>query len=339
MILATGDQASTAASVARDAGILREGDITVRGSEVDLSQLGRISVVARATHGQKEAIVKALQQSGEVVAMTGDGVNDAAALRAADVGVAVGPAATDVAVEAADVVLADGRLASLVDGINEGRDVIRSLRTAIVYLLTASFGTITLIALTMLVNRPLPLSPVQILWLNLVVHVFPALALGASREASGESGPSRALLTNDQWIEIAVRALTVGLAGLAAQLTSDVIDGGATHGQTLVFLAVAVGLVGQAFFVGVDTWGRQRARLRNRGLWIAATTSLLFLLAALYLPGLNSALTLEYPAAADWTTALGCAAAAWITAQAGAAFLRRFGPQPARGAQSSATLA
>ena len=113
------------------------------------------------------------------------------------------------------------------------------------------------------------------------------------------------------------------IAGLAAQLTSDVIDGGATHGQTLVFLAVAVGLVGQAFFVGVDTWGRQRARLRNRGLWIAATMSLLFLLAALYLPGLNSALTLEYPAAADWTTALGCAAAAWITAQAGAAFLRR----------------
>jgi len=339
LILATGDQASTAANVARDAGILSDGDITVRGSELDTSQLDRVSVVARATHAQKEAIVKALQQSGEVVAMTGDGVNDAAALRAADVGVAVGPAATDVAVEAADIVLADGRLASLVDGISEGRDIIRSLRNAIVYLLTASFGTINLIALTMLVNRPLPLSPLQILWLNLVVHVFPALALAASREANGESGPSRALLTNDQWIEIAVRALTVGLAGLAAQLTSDAIDGGATHGQTLVFLALAFGLVGQAFFVGVDTWRRQRARLRNRGLWIAATTSLLFLLAALYLPGLNGSLALQHPAVADWTTALGCAAAAWIAAQAGVAFLRRFGPQPARGGQSSATLA
>ena len=332
LILATGDQASTAANIAREAGILSDGDITVRGAELDPSQLDRVSVVARATHGQKEAIIKALQRSGEVVAMTGDGVNDAAALRAADVGVAVGPAATDVAVEAADIVLADGRLASLVDGINEGRDIIRSLRNAIVHLLTASFGTIFLIALTMLVNRPLPLSPLQILWLNLVVHVFPALALAASREANAEAGPTRALLTNDQWMEIAVRAVTVGLAGLVAQLASDTMDGGAAHAQTLVFLAFALGLVGQALFVGVDSWGWLRARLRNRGLWIAATTSLLFLLAALYLPVLNGALALEYPNAADWTTALGCAAAAWIAAQAGAAFLQRVGPPLARSA-------
>lgn len=332
LILATGDQVSTANNIARAAGILSGGDTTVLGSEMDTSQLARVSVVARATHGQKEAIIKALQQSGEIVAMTGDGVNDAAALRAADVGVAVGPAATDVAVEAADIVLADGRLASLVEGISEGRDIIRSLRNAIVYLLTASFGTIFVIALTMLVNRPLPLSPLQILWLNLVVHVFPALALAASREANVESGPTRALLTNDQWMEIAVRAVTVGLAGLLSQLASDRMDGGAAHAQTLVFLAFALGLVGQALFVGVDSWERQRARLRNRGLWIAATASVAFLLAALYLPGLNGALALKHPDASAWTTSVACAIAAWLSAQLGLAFLRRVGPRLTRNA-------
>lgn len=321
LILATGDQSSTAAMVARDAGIRSAGDITVLGSELSTSDLDRVSVIARATHLQKEALVKALQQKGEVVAMTGDGVNDAAALRAADVGVAVGPAATDVAVEAADIVLADGRLAALVDGIGEGRDIIRSLRNAIV-LLTASFGTITLIALTILANRPLPLSPLQILWLNLVVHVFPALALAASREAEREAGPSRFLLANEHWIEIALRALSVGMCGLAAQLVSDAIDGGTTHAQTLVFLTLALGLLGQAFLVGVDTWPRQRARLINREVWVATTVSVLFLLAALYLPRLSGALALERADLADWTTALGCAAAAWISAQVAVAFIR-----------------
>jgi Ca2+-transporting ATPase len=335
LILVTGDQASTAANVAREAGILRDGDVTVRGADLDLSQLERVSVVARATHVQKEAIVQALQRRGEVVAMTGDGVNDAAALRAADVGVAVGPAATDVAVEAADIVLADGRLASLVDGIREGRDIVRNLRNAIVYLLTASFGTITLIALTMMANRPLPLSPLQILWLNLVVHVFPALALAASREeADRTAGPSRELLAASQWTEIAVRAITVGVAGLAALLTSEAIAESERHGQTLVFLTLAAALVGQVFLVGVGSWPRQKARARNPGIWLAAATSLVFVLAALYLPGLRGALDLIRGDAIDWGTALGFAAAAWAVAQA-ATMLARSTRAPALGANSS----
>src|SRR4029079_18081064 len=127
----TGDQLSTAQQIARQAGIDANGSHAVQGTRLDLEALDGVTVVARATHAQKQALVAALQRRGEVVAMTGDGVNDAGALRAADVGVAVGPNATDVAVQAADVVLTDGRLFSLVHGIREGRQITRSLQQAI----------------------------------------------------------------------------------------------------------------------------------------------------------------------------------------------------------------
>ncbi|MGE0569916.1 MAG: cation-translocating P-type ATPase [Dehalococcoidia bacterium] len=180
LMLVTGDQLTTATSIASQTGILRDDASAILGQELDSADLARVAVVARATHEQKEQIVRRLQGLGEIVAMTGDGVNDAAALRSAHVGVAVGPGATDVAVEASDIVLADGSLLSLVEGIREGRQVTDSLRRAIVYLLTASFGTIGLIALAIAANQPLPLGALQILWLNVAVHVFPALALATS---------------------------------------------------------------------------------------------------------------------------------------------------------------
>ncbi len=322
LILATGDHLATAQTVARDAGILSGVASAVRGADLDLERLDEIAVVARATHTQKEAIVKALQQRGEVVAMTGDGVNDAAALRSADVGVAVGPNASDVAVEAADIVLADGRLLSLVDGINEGRDIIRNLRSALVYLLTASFGTIALIGLAMAANRPLPLLPLQILWLNLVVHVFPALALATGVDSHNQNnGPSRVLLSDAQWLEIALRAVTAALAGLAALLTSEAIGETERHGQTAVFLALAMSLVGQVFLAGLESPRELPARLRRVPLWGASALSLGFLLVAVYLPGLRGALSLRSADLADWATAIGCAVGAWAAAQAGTALI------------------
>jgi Ca2+-transporting ATPase len=318
LILATGDHLATAANVARDAGILAGDAVAVRSADLDLRRLDDVAVVARATHAQKEAMVRALHAAGEVVAMTGDGVNDAAALRSADVGVAVGPNASDVAVEAADIVLADGRLLSLVDGIREGREIVRNLRNAIVYLLTASFATILLIAVAMAANRPLPLSPLQILWLNLVVHVFPALALATGGEAvEGDSEPSQALLTDAQWLEIAWRSLTAALAGLAALLISEAIGESEQHGQTLVFLTLALSLVGQVFLAGLHTPRRFARRLARLPLWAACSLSLAFLLAAIYLPGLRSALSLQAADPIDWATAIACAIGAWTAAQFG----------------------
>ena len=322
LLLATGDHLATARTVADLTGMIGDGLLAVLGPEWDQAELDRIAVVARATHGQKEALVRALQARGEVVAMTGDGVNDAAALRSADVGVAVGPGATDVAIEAADLVLTDGRLFSLVDGIREGRQITRSLRQAIVYLLTASFATILFIALSMVVSRPFALSPIQILWLNLVVHVFPALALALSREPDSDiSGPTRTLLPRDTWLEIAWRSVTVALTGLAVLFLGDVWGKDLSHTQTLAFVTLALALVGQVFLVGVYTPRAQPARLARLPLWGAAATSVALVLLAVYVPALRAALSLEPLDVIEWMVTLGCVVVGWNVNQVGVALI------------------
>ncbi len=324
VMLITGDQLQTAANVATQTGILSPEGLALTGSGAAGAQLARADVVARATHDTKEAIVAALQDGGEVVAMTGDGVNDAPALRAADVGVAVGPGATDVAMEAADVVLADGRLMSLVEGIKEGRLIARNLRQAIIYLLTASFGTIFLITLAMAAEDDLALGPLQILWLNLVVHIFPALALSTGREAGpGPTAPTTELFARTTWAEIGVRALAVAASGLVALVLTARTGETPGQAQAVVFTALALGLVGQAFFIDVRSLTAFRRRVMRPGLWLGAAISVSLMLMALQWPGFRAALELDAIGAREFGLALACAAASWFGAQALLALGRR----------------
>ena len=318
VILVTGDQVHTAQNVGRATGILRDGLRVVRGVDLDITDIDDVAVVARATHLHKEALIDALQQQGEVVAMTGDGVNDAPALRTADVGVAVGPAATDVAVQAAHIVVADGRLLSLVRGIREGRQIARNLRQAIVYLLTASFATILLITAAMVFSDDLPLGPLQILWLNLVVHIFPALALSTGGDGADHSTRPTGVLTSAfTWSEIGWRAVVVAIGSVAALLVSQSWDETAQHGQAMVFVTLAFGLIGQSFLIGAHSPEVQVARLKRRGLWLASAISAVLLLAAMWLPGLKAALDLGTITAQDWAVAGAAVAAIWIASQAG----------------------
>jgi hypothetical protein len=135
------------------------------------------------------------------------------------------------------------------------------------------------------------------------------------------NGPSRALLSDAQWFEIALRALTAALAGLAALFASEVIGESERHGQTAVFLALAMSLVGQVFLAGLESPRELPARLRRVPLWVASSLSLACLLAAVYLPGLRGALSLQSADLADWATALACSAGAWAVAQAGTALI------------------
>lgn len=185
-VMITGDHKATAVAVARQLGIVRQGDLALTGAELDFmpqqmleQEIERISVFARVTPEHKMRIVRAWKKRGEIVAMTGDGVNDAPALQAADIGCAMGQAGTDVAKGAADMVLTDDNFAAIVRAVEEGRGIYSNIRKAIHYLLSCNVGEIlTIFAATVLGFGQMPLVPVQLLWLNLVTDSLPALALG-----------------------------------------------------------------------------------------------------------------------------------------------------------------
>ena len=183
-VMITGDQAGTALAVARSLGIAQRAEEVATGAELEavseedlVQRVERTRVYARTSPEQKLRIVRGWRQRGDVVAMTGDGVNDAPALRAADVGVAVGADATDVAKEASDIVLTDGNFATIVAAVEEGRGIYENIRKSVLYLLGGNLGEILLVAAAVLLGFPLPLLPIQLLWINLVTDGLPALAL------------------------------------------------------------------------------------------------------------------------------------------------------------------
>ena len=184
-IMITGDQAATAGAIAEKLGILEPGGRIVTGPELETmtekqlaDQIGRICVFARVSPEHKVRVVRALQEKGEVVAMTGDGVNDAPALKAADIGCAMGASGTDVARNTADLVLTDDNFATIVAAVREGRVIYDNIRKAIHYLLATNIGEIVSIFSAVMLGLPSPLLAVQLLWVNLVTDSLPAIALG-----------------------------------------------------------------------------------------------------------------------------------------------------------------
>jgi Ca2+-transporting ATPase len=209
----TGDHPLTATAIGREMGILGDGD--------DPAEV----IHARATPEEKLQIVRSWRARGQVVAMTGDGVNDAPALREADVGVAMGKTGTEVTREASDVVLADDNFASIVAGVREGRGIFENIRKSLVYLLTGNAGELAVMLAAGLAGMPLPLLPLHLLWINLVTDGFPALALVMDPPdpdvmARSPRTPDEPMLGRSQWLRIAivgaVEALVVlGLFGWA----------------------------------------------------------------------------------------------------------------------------
>jgi len=318
VVMVTGDQAATASYIAAQVGILEEGDEVLSGRElVELSdeelirRLARTTVFARVTPADKLRIVRAFQAEGEVVAVFGDGVNDAPALKQAHIGVVMGQRGTQVAKEAGDLILQDDRLATIVGAIEGGRVIFRNLRKFVVYLLSCNISEVMIVLAASLVRMPMPLKPLQILWLNMVTDVFPALALGMERyagDAMAEKPRPRdePFLGPSQYRSIiafgSLMAVTVLSAFLVALWVLRLPEAEAI---TVAFFSLALS---QLFFVVSVKADRglcdRRALFSNRYVWLSIVGCGLLLVAAGFLPGLRTVLHTEALSGAGWLTVL-----------------------------------
>jgi Ca2+-transporting ATPase len=288
-VLITGDHPATAAAIATDLGIIGAADpvFDCQANNPGPAAVNGVRVFARASPQQKLSIIDALRGSGQIVAMTGDGVNDGPALHRADIGVAMGKHGTEVARQAADLVLADDDLATVVAAAEEGRRVYANIRRFLLYALSGGVAEIAVMLSGPLVGLPLPLLPAQILWINLLTHGIPGLALGSEPADPAAMHrpprpPTESVLGAGLWqrvarIGVVIAAVTVGV-GVWANATGR-------PWQTMTFFALG------ATQLAVALGSRARPRtLANPMLLAAVAASLLLQLAAVYLPPLRDVL-------------------------------------------------
>ncbi len=249
-VMITGDHKKTAAAIAKQVGIWHEGDRVVTGEELDrmsVDQLAKlvpqITVFARVSPNHKLQIVKALKKNGQIVAMTGDGVNDAPAIKEADIGVSMGEGGTDVTKEASEIILLDDNFATLVGAIEEGRGIYENIRKFIRYLLACNIGEVLTMFLGMLMGMPVILFPIQILLVNLVTDGLPAIALGL--EPSDPKAMSRPPRRTSEGVfsrglagKIILRGILIGFSTLASFITLFHLTGSVDHARTAALFAL-----------------------------------------------------------------------------------------------------
>ncbi len=245
-VMITGDHKSTALAIAREIGIYREGDVAITGTELEKlsdeeleKSVYRFSVYARVAPEHKVRIVKAWQSHSEVVAMTGDGVNDAPALKQADIGAAMGIVGTDVAKGAADMILTDDNFATIVSAVEEGRRIYDNILKVIQYLLSTNVGEIFLILVTSVFNMGMPLLPIHILWINLVTDSLPALALSVDPPEKGimnrkPRNTMKGFMTRGMVWRVLYQGLMIGCIPLVSYILGK-HDGGEVLGRTMAF--------------------------------------------------------------------------------------------------------
>ena len=258
-VMITGDHVVTASAIAKELDILRQGDRAMTGVELDAitdeeldGQVEHISVYARVSPENKIRIVKAWQRKGQVVSMTGDGVNDAPALKAADIGCAMGITGTDVAKGAADMTLTDDNFATIVDAVREGRGIYANIKKVVGYLLGTNIGEVIAVFAAMLLWHKSPLLSMQLLWINLVTDSLPAIALGMEPVEADimERKPKpkdEGLFAHGFGVRIALQGLMFGILTLTAFYLGERMTGELAGGQTMAFMVLALSQVVQAF--------------------------------------------------------------------------------------------
>jgi len=326
-VMITGDHALTALSIARKLGVCTGDDALLSAERLGALRpeelpevVAGARVYARVTPEQKLQIVQALQERGEVVAMTGDGVNDAPALKRAEIGVAMGVAGTDVAKEAADLILLDDNFATIVRAIREGRRIYDNMRKFIRYLLTTNAGEIVAVAFAPFLGLPIPLVPVQILWINLMTDALPALALSVEPAEGdvmarpprppGEGVFAHGLGTHVVLVGILIGALVLGTEGVS-------LRGGNRHWQTMAFTVLCFT---QLFHVLAIRSERESlftiGLFSNPAVLGAVLLSVALQLLVVYLPPLNPLFATAPLSAVELCACIGVSAVVFVAVEA-----------------------
>ena len=345
VIMNTGDHRETAVAIAREVGILEDGqssegsvfldrDVVAMSDEELRSALARAAVFARVSPQTKVRVVTGLKALGHTVAMTGDGINDAPALKSADIGVAMGITGTDVTKEVADMVLTDDDFVSVVNAVEEGRIVYRNVKQTVAYLVMTNVGEVVTIVAALTLGMPLPLLPAQILWLNLATDGFTGVALAAERRHGDElTRPPRRkgerILTPNLFLMTAFSACFMAVGTILLFVWAAGLDG-LDHARTVAFLSMAFFQLWNVFSMRSATdsvfdlgWGSNR--------WVVGGVALsVALIAALiYLPALRESFGLAAVGWQEWSLAFAVSSSVFFAVEGYKVLVRR-GVIPAR---------
>lgn len=295
-VMITGDHVVTATAIAKELDIYRDGDMAITGAQLDAmtdSELDdtveKISVYARVSPENKIRIVKAWQRKGQVVSMTGDGVNDAPALKAADIGCAMGITGTDVAKGAADMTLTDDNFATIVEAVREGRGIYANIKKVVGFLLGTNIGEVIIVFLAMLLWHETPLLSMQLLWINLVTDSLPAIALGmeAVEPDIMDKKPkpkNEGIFAGGLGVRVVLQGLMFAVLTLVGFHLGKVIGGTIEHGQTMAFMVLALSQVIQAFNMRSDKSLFKINPFSNKTLNLAALASIAMIAVVMFTP-------------------------------------------------------
>ena len=318
-IMITGDYKETAFAIAKDLGMADSEDQAMMGEKLDgisdeeLQEVVKnTKVFARVSPEHKVRIVSALRANGDIAAMTGDGVNDALAIKKADIGVSMGITGTDVAKNTAEMILTDDNFASIVAAVEEGRIIFSNIKKFVYFLLSCNIGEILLVFTSILMNLPVPLLPIQLLWLNLVTDSFPALALGVEK---GEPdimnqpprNPEEAILDKRMLVGVTFQAIAVATASLSAYILALRMYGldNIEEARTITFATLIVAELLRAYSSRSQKFTLAKIGVfSNKSMVYATLGAFLLLLAVIYIPFMNGIFYTFPLTVVDWEIVL-----------------------------------
>lgn len=262
-VMITGDHLQTAKAIAKDLGILKRGDLAIDGESLEKmpqheleKNIMKYSVFARVSPEHKVRIVKAFQSTGAVVAMTGDGVNDAPALKNADIGIAMGKGGTDVAKNASDMILTDDNFVTIVEAVKQGRNIYDNIKKAVHFLISTNVGEIVTIFVGLILGIKSPLLAIQLLWINLVTDSLPAIALGLEKEEENimnrlPRNPKKSLFSDGLWWKIMIEGFMLGMFTLLAFSIGNKLYS-VEVGRTMAFITLGISELIHSFNIKSD---------------------------------------------------------------------------------------